>query len=144
VKSGNYLPAVLAVGEARRRGAHEAILCTAEGALAEGASSNVFLVKAGCVFTPALAVGILPGITRAHVLSLCRQEGIEAREVERLLPADLRAADEAFITSSVRGVLPVTRVDDHVLGTGRPGPVSRQLMRLYQAATTASPSEGTP
>jgi branched-chain amino acid aminotransferase len=143
-KSGNYLPGVLAVGEARRLGAYEAILCAADGGIAEGASSNVFVVKQGRVRTPAVAVGILAGITRGHVLALCRQAGIPAEEVA-FLPADeLHSADEAFLTSAGRGVLPVTAVDGQTLGTGRPGPVSMRLVRLYEAFTRGQdPEKGT-
>jgi len=131
IKSGNYLNNVLALGEARRQGAYEAILCGAEGTVAEGASSNVFLVKAGEVQTPGMEVGILDGITRANVLSLCSANDIPLRET-RFTPDDLRGADEAFITSATRWVLPVTRVDDAVLGDGRPGPVTRKLMTLME------------
>jgi len=131
IKSGNYLNNVLALGEARRQGAHEAILCGENGTIAEGASSNVFLVKGGEVRTPGLDVGILDGITRAKVLAECRAHGIPVSET-RFTPDDLRGADEAFITSATRWVLPVTRVDDAVLGEGRPGPVTRKLMTLME------------
>ena len=131
VKSGNYLSNVLATGEARRAGAHEGIMCTASGGVAEGASSNVFMVKNGRVQTPALEVGILPGITRRHVIRLCRQQQIAVEEMSYLAPDDLRAADEVFITSSVRGVLPVTKLDGNPVGTGVPGPVSRRIMDSY-------------
>lgn len=129
IKSGNYLNNVLALGEARRQGAHEALLCAADGTVAEGASSNVFMVKDGQVRTPGLDVGILEGITRAQVLALARGNGIPTLET-RLRPAELRGADEAFITSATRGVLPVTRIDGAVLGDGRPGPLTRRLMQL--------------
>jgi branched-chain amino acid aminotransferase len=129
IKSGNYLNNVLALGEARRQGAHEALLCAADGSVAEGASSNIFMVKDGQVRTPGLDVGILEGITRAQVLALARGDGIPTREA-RLLPAELRGADEAFITSATRGVLPVTRIDGAVIGNGRPGAVTRRLMQL--------------
>ena len=132
IKSGNYLNSVLALGEARRRGAYEAILCGADGTVAEGASSNVFMVVGGEVRTPGLEVGILDGITRAHVLRLCGEHGIPHRQV-RVSPAELRAADEVFITSATRFVLPVTRVDDAVIGGGRPGPVTRRLGGLLDA-----------
>jgi branched-chain amino acid aminotransferase len=129
IKSGNYLNSVLALGEARRRQAYEAILCSGDGSIAEGASSNVFIVKDGEVRTPGLEVGILAGITRAQVLDLCRVHGIPHREV-RLSPDELRAADEAFITSATRLVLPVTRVDDIVIRDGHPGPITRRLGAL--------------
>lgn len=135
VKSGNYLTNVLALAEARRQGAHEAILCSVGGSVAEGASSNVFAVAAGRVRTPALTVGILDGVTRRHVLHLCHSQGIFVDESEFLAPDDLRAADEVFLTSSIRGVLPVTSVDGVALKDGKPGGVTRQLMQLYRDLT---------
>jgi branched-chain amino acid aminotransferase len=133
VKSGNYLNNVLALGEARRRcHAYEAILCGADGTVAEGSTSNVFTVVGGEVRTPPLEVGILDGITRAKVLELCRKNGIRLVET-RLFPNELRAADEAFITSATRGVLPVTTIDEKPVGAGVPGPVTRRLMVLYDA-----------
>jgi branched-chain amino acid aminotransferase len=131
VKSGNYLNNVLALGEARRRsGAYEAILCAADGSVAEGASSNVFAVSGGVVLTPPTEVGILDGITRAQVLEVCRAHEIPLRQV-RLSPDDLRGADEAFITSATRAVLPVTRIDEQPVGAGVPGPVTRRLMEAF-------------
>jgi branched-chain amino acid aminotransferase len=131
VKSGNYLNNILALGEARRRsGAYEAILCCSDGSVAEGASSNIFAVVNGGVVTPSTDVGILDGITRAKVLDLCRANEIPVTE-GRLSPFDLRGADEAFITSATRGVLPVTRIDGSPVGAGVPGPITRRLMQLY-------------
>jgi branched-chain amino acid aminotransferase len=137
VKSGNYLNNVLALGEARRRsGAYEAILCAADGSVAEGSTSNIFIVVGGEVRTPGLDVGILDGITRSKVLEICRDNGIKVRET-RFLPEDLRAAAEVFITSATRGALPVTKVDDNPVGDGKPGPVTRQVMALYDAMARA-------
>lgn len=137
VKSGNYLNNVLALGEARRRsGAYEAILCAGDGTVAEGSTSNVFLVRGQTIATPPPEVGILDGITRAKVMDLCRANGIPLEE-RRIPPDELRAADEVFITSATRGVLPVTRLDDQVIGEGRPGPVTRRLMQLYDALARA-------
>jgi branched-chain amino acid aminotransferase len=131
VKSGNYLNNVLALGEARRRfGAHEAILCAGDGSIAEGASSNVFVVVGGEVRTPPSTVGILDGITRAKVLELCQAGGIPCAE-RRILPEELRGADEVFLTSATRGVLPVTRIDDRPVAGGLPGPVTRRLIEDY-------------
>lgn len=129
IKSGNYLNNVLALGEARRQGAHEALLCAADGTVAEGASSNVFMVKDGELRTPGLDVGILEGITRAQVLALAQANGIPARQT-RLRPDELRAADEVFITSATRAVLPISRIDGVSIGGGRPGPITRRLMQL--------------
>jgi branched-chain amino acid aminotransferase len=131
VKSGNYLNNVLALGEARRRlGAYEAILCAVDGSVAEGSTSNVFMVSGGEVRTPPPEVGILDGITRAKVMELAKDNDIPLVE-RRIWPDELRSADEAFITSATRGVLPVTRIDDRPVGAGAPGPITRRLMALY-------------
>jgi branched-chain amino acid aminotransferase len=131
VKSGNYLNNVLALGEARRRlGAYEAILCAGDGSVAEGASSNVFAVVRGQLWTPQPEVGILDGITRAKVLELARGDGIAVLE-RRIEPDELRGADEAFLTSATRGVLPIATIDGRPVGAGVPGPVTRRLMALY-------------
>jgi branched-chain amino acid aminotransferase len=139
VKSGNYLNNVLAMGEARRRSpsVHEAILCTANGSVAEGATSNVFAVVAGQLRTPAVEVGILDGVTRGKVLQLARTNGISCQEALFMSPDDFRRADEAFLTSSVRSVLPVTRVDGLALGDGKPGALTRRLMGLYRQMVEA-------
>jgi branched-chain amino acid aminotransferase len=139
VKSGNYLNNVLAMGEARRRrpSAQEAILCAANGSVAEGATSNVFAVVDGQVRTPALEVGILDGVTRGKVLALARTNSIMCHEVSFMSPDELRQSDEIFLTSSVRSVLPVTRVDGQVLGDGEPGAVTRRLMVLYRQLVEA-------
>jgi len=137
VKSGNYLNNVMALGEARRlSGAYEAILCAADGSVAEGSTSNIFIVNGGEVRTPGLDVGILDGITRAKVFDLCRANEIPLRET-KIQPDELRAAEEAFITSATRGVLPVTRIDERPVGDGTPGPVTRRLMALYDALARA-------
>lgn len=133
IKSGNYLNNILAVREARRRrpGVHEAILCSADGWVAEGATSNVFAVtKAGVLMTPSLDVGILDGVTRAKVLQLARHAGIPVEE-GRFTAQQLRDASEVFITSAARGVLPATSVDGQAVGDGSPGAITRRLMDLY-------------
>ena len=139
VKSGNYLNNVLAMGEARRRrpSVHEAVLCAANGSVAEGATSNVFAVAAGELRTPALEVGILDGVTRGKILGLARAEEIACHEVPFMSPDDFRRSDEAFLTSSVRGVMPVTLVDGRPLGDGKPGALTRRLMLLYRQLVEA-------
>ena len=129
-KSGNYLNNILALQEARRAGAYEAIMCDSRGRIAEGASSNIFVVKHGEITTPAHEIGLLAGITRAKVIELGRQAGLTVREGE-LIPAQAREADEVFITSSLRGVLPVASIDGERPGHGVPGPVTQRLMALY-------------
>jgi branched-chain amino acid aminotransferase len=129
-KSGNYLVNVMALGSARRRGAHEAVLLDAEGRVAEGASSNIFSLSGNRLHTPALSVGILEGITRHKVIELAREIGLSVEEGE-ILPDELQQADELFLTSTLREVLPVVRVDGDVVGDGTPGPMTHELRRLY-------------
>jgi branched-chain amino acid aminotransferase len=131
VKSGNYLNNIMALAEAKRAGAYEAIMCNPDGRVAEGSTSNLFVVRGGRVTTPPLATGILSGITRMRLLDLARAAGVTASEGE-LRPDDVRGADEVFITSSIRGVMPVHQVDDGTIGDGTPGPVTRRLMELYE------------
>jgi branched-chain amino acid aminotransferase len=133
IKSCNLLNNVLAVREAQARGAVEAILLNQEGRVAEGASTNVFIVADGEVLTPPLSAGILHGITRDVVLEVAREAGITVREVE-VTVEDLAAADEVFITSSTREVMPARSVDGRAVGHGKPGPLTRRLLEAYRAA----------
>jgi branched-chain amino acid aminotransferase len=131
IKSNNLLNNILAVREGQAQGAAEAILLNDMGEVAEGASSNIFVVKGGVVSTPPLATGILPGITRWLVLDLCRELGIPARE-ETLIAADLFAADEVFITSTTKEAVPVRTIDGKTVGAGRPGPVHQRILQAYR------------
>jgi len=130
IKSGNYLNNILALDEARRRGAYEALLRDADGFITEGSSSNLFVVTGGGLLTPPLRAGILDGITRRHLMDLARARAMAVEE-RALRPPDLQGAEEAFITSSIRSVLPVTRVDGAAVGGGRPGPITLELARAY-------------
>lgn len=130
LKTGNYLNSIQALRQAAASSAEDAILCSPAGDIAEGATSNVFMVRGGELVTPALATGLLEGITRALVLALARELGIVCREA-KIWPDELRAADEVFLTSSVRGAMPVTRLDGQQVGDGRPGPVTRRILERY-------------
>jgi branched-chain amino acid aminotransferase len=132
IKSSNLLNNVLAVREAQARGAEEALLLNQEGRLAEGASTNVFLVRGGAVTTPPLSAGILAGITREVVLELGAGLGLLVRE-DPLGPDDLREAEEAFLTSSTREVVPIRRVDGLPVGEGRPGPITLRILEAFRA-----------
>lgn len=130
IKSGNFLNNILAYDDARETGAQEALLLNAEGYVAEGTTSNVFVVDRGFVRTPG-AFGILDGITRAVVLEECRREGIPVEE-GRISAEQLLGVEEAFITSSVRGIVPVTRINGQVVGDGAVGSRTREILRLYE------------
>jgi branched-chain amino acid aminotransferase len=130
-KVSNYLPNLLALREAKSRGAQEALVLDARGRVVEGASSNVFIVSGGRLATPPESGGILPGITRAHILAAATSLGIPADERDLMLD-EVYAAAEVFITSSIRELLPVVRIDDRTIGTGSPGAVSRALHRRFR------------
>jgi len=134
IKSSNLLNNVLATMEAQRKGAFEALLLNERDEIAEGAGSNVFVGKGGVLRTPPLTAGILAGITRELVFELGKQLGIDVRE-QPLHADDLLAADEAFITSTLKEVTPISRVDDRVIGAGKPGELTRRLQAAYSEKT---------
>jgi branched-chain amino acid aminotransferase len=136
IKSSNLLNNILAVREAHARGAEEPVLLNQEGFLAEGASTNVFLARDGTLYTPPLSAGILAGITREVVLELLPGLGIPSRE-EPLRLEDLLSADEAFMTSTTREVVPVKQVDETPLRQGSPGPLTRRVMEAFRAYAPA-------
>jgi branched-chain amino acid aminotransferase len=123
--------------EARRAGADDALFLTIEGLLSEATSANLFLIRRAQdgdmeLATPALDCAILPGTTRTWLLGWAERVGL--RPVEAwLTPRDLAAADEAFVSSSVAGILPVTRFDGRDIGTGRPGPWTRRAREDREA-----------
>jgi branched-chain amino acid aminotransferase len=131
IKSNNLLNNALAMQEAARRGAFEGIMRNFRGELAECTTSNLFLVSGGVALTPPLTSGLLPGITRAFLFEVGAEVGIVVREAV-LRDDDLLKADEVFITSTTRGVVPATRIDDRVVGNGAPGPVTRALRLAYE------------
>ncbi|MCL4820510.1 MAG: aminotransferase class IV [Vicinamibacteria bacterium] len=131
IKSCNLLNNILAMRAAQAAGAMEAILLNASGEIAEGAGSNVFVVRGGEVLTPPLAAGILAGITREVLLELAPGCGVAIRETP-LREGDLLGADEAFLTSTLKELAPITRVDDRAIGSGRPGPLTLRLLDAFQ------------
>jgi branched-chain amino acid aminotransferase len=131
-KVGNYLISVLAVREARLAQAHEALIQDGQGRILEGASSNVFVVQRGTLVTPPEDAGILAGITRAHLLTLAAELGLPS-ELKTLELGAVLAADELFISSSIRELLAVVRLDGQTIGTGKPGPIYRRLLAAFRA-----------
>ncbi len=131
IKSISLLPNVLLRQEAQEAGADEAILIR-DGAVTEGAASNVFVVRDGTLRTPPKGPHLLPGITRDLVLELAAAEGLPAEEA----PLDreaLRDADEIWLTSSTKEVMAVTRLDGRPVNDGTPGPIWRRVDAAYQA-----------
>jgi branched-subunit amino acid aminotransferase/4-amino-4-deoxychorismate lyase len=133
IKTLNCLDNVLAREEARRSGADEALLLNTRGLLAEGSATNVFLVRAGALLTPPVEDGALPGVTRGVVLELASGAGLVSRETSLTLE-ELREADEALLTNAILGVAPLVRVGRQPIGDGQPGPNTRHLRELYEAA----------
>jgi branched-chain amino acid aminotransferase len=132
IKSCNLLNSVLAVQEAQDKGALEPIMLNANGDVAEGASSNVFLVKGGVLVTPTLDAGILPGVTRELLIERAGVLGVPVRETTIRVP-ELLAADEAFITSSLKELAPIRTIDGRPVGDGRPGPLTLRLLEDFRA-----------
>lgn len=135
IKSTNFLNNVLAKIESLKSGAYEGIMLNWEGFIAEGTISNIFLVRKGVLATPHVDSGILEGVTRGLVLYLARKQHIQVKE-SLLRPKDLYEADECFITNTTLEVMPVTTADGRTIGDGRPGPVTRALMKAYTGEVT--------
>ena len=137
IKSLNYLNNVLAKIEANIAGVEEAIMLNAEGYVAECTGDNVFIVKDGKIFTPPLSAGALYGITRGVVMDLARESGFLVSE-PNLTRYDLFIADECFLTGTGAEVIPVVKIDQRVIGAGKPGPVTKGLVERYHALTQIS------
>jgi branched-chain amino acid aminotransferase len=135
-KVGNYLTGVLAMREAKKVGAVEALIVDAKGRIIEGATSNVFWVQDGTLFTPPVEVGILAGITRAYVLEVAKALDLPARQVAPK-QRELLKAEEVFISSSIRELLPVVEVDGKVIGAGKPGPITQRLLAEFRKLVRA-------
>jgi branched-chain amino acid aminotransferase len=131
IKSCNLLNNVLAVREAQAKGAVEAILLNHAGEVAEGAGSNVFIVRKGALITPPLSAGILAGITREVLIELAPAAGLVVRE-EVVTLAELMAAAEVFITSTLKEAAPVRAIDGRPVGNGRPGPIALRALDAFR------------
>ena len=142
IKSNNLLNPAMAMQEALKRGAFEAVMRNHRGELAECSQSNLFVVRAGAVLTPPLGAGLLAGITREFLFEVGRDAGVPFSEAT-LRDADLLAADEAFLTSTTREIVPIVAVDDRTIGTGRPGPITRALLEAFRGRADALTRGGT-
>ena len=136
IKSNNLLNNALAMQEALRRGGFEGVMLNYRGELAECTQSNLFIVKDGAALTPPIDAGLLPGITREFLFEVGPAAGIPVREAV-LRDADLFGADEAFLTSTTRELVPIVQVDDRTIGSGRPGPITQKLLEAFRRATLA-------
>jgi branched-chain amino acid aminotransferase len=131
--SGQYLNSVLAKVEATKAGYQEAILLDSHGFVCEGSGENIYVVRDGAVLTPPQTAGILDGINRKSILKIARDLGYEFVERD-LARAELILADEVFMSGTAAELVPVREIDDHVIGSGEPGPITRELQRVFDDA----------
>jgi branched-chain amino acid aminotransferase len=139
VKSLNYLNNILGKIEANCKGGDEAIFFDTNGFVSEGSGDNIFVVKNGVIYTPP-TLNNLRGITRAVAIELAKNLGISVIE-QNMGYFDLYTADEVFVTGTAAEVAPIVTIDGRCIGSGRPGPVTRQLMATFRTVTE---TEGTP
>jgi branched-chain amino acid aminotransferase len=136
IKSNNLLNNALAMQQAFRRGGYEGIMRNYRGELAECTQSNLFIVRNGAALTPPIDAGLLPGITREFLFEVGADISIPVRE-QVLRDADLFGADEAFLTSTTRELVPIVQVDDRTIGSGAPGPITHALLDAYRKKARA-------
>jgi branched-chain amino acid aminotransferase len=137
IKSLNYLNNILAKIEANNSGCEEAIMLNAEGFVSECTGDNIFMVKGGDLMTPPLSAGALYGITRKAVMEIAADSGLRVSE-PNLTRYDLFNADECFLTGTGAEMVPVVKIDGRVIGSGKPGPVTRRLVTQFHSLTKVS------
>ena len=140
IKSLNYLNNIHAKIEANRAGVLEALMLTNQGYICEGTGDNIFIYRRGELLTPPTYLGILEGITREAIIELATREGIPLREVP-FTRHDLYVSEECFLTGTAAEVIPVIEVDQRLIGSGKPGPITKRLIKLFRELTQ---NEGTP
>jgi branched-chain amino acid aminotransferase len=134
IKSLNYLNNILARIEANLIGVEEAIMLNSEGYVAECTGDNIFIVQKGKLYTPPLSAGALYGITRNTVVDCAKNMGIQVGE-PNLTRYDIYTADEMFLTGTAAEMVPVVKVDGRVIGNGKPGPMTAQLLAAFRGVT---------
>jgi branched-chain amino acid aminotransferase len=137
IKSLNYLNNILAKIEAINAGCEEAVMLNAEGFVSECTGDNIFIIKNGKLQTPPLSAGALYGITRQVVIELAEKSGVPVSE-PNLTRYDLFNADECFVTGTGAEIMPIVKVDGRVIGSGKPGSITKKLVTDYHALTKAS------
>ena len=137
IKSNNLMNSALAMQEALKSKAFEGVMRNYRGELSECTTSNLFIVSNGVALTPPLDAGLLPGITREFLFDVGKEVGVAVRE-QVLRDADLFGADEAFLTSTTREVVPIVTVNDRTIGSGKPGPITWRLLNGFRKFAEAS------
>jgi len=128
--AGNYVNSALVIVEAKRHGYQEGLVLDVDGYVSEGSGQNVFLVHEGTLWTPPVGASILAGVTRAYVLQIARELGIETTE-QRIPREMLAIADEAFFTGTVAEVTPIRSIDGQDVGSGARGPVTKRIQERF-------------
>jgi branched-chain amino acid aminotransferase len=141
IKSLDYLYNMLAMVQAHREGAQEALFVDHDGCVVEGATSNLFSFSNGALTTPPLSSGLLPGITRDVIIELAQKENLTVSESPVHLN-DLPTVEEAFLTGSLKEIMPLIAIDGNKVGMGGPGPVTQHLQRCYRAAVRQERAQG--
>ena len=131
--TGMYINSSMAKVEALKAGYDEAILLSPQGYVSECTGENIFVVRHGKIITPPLSAGALEGITQSSVMTIARDLGFEI-EFGNILRSDLYVAEEAFLSGTAAEVVPIASVDDRPVGDGKPGPMTRRIQELFQAA----------
>ncbi len=131
-KTLSYFTRMVALNQAKAKGASEAIWFTTDGRLAEGSISNIFLVKGGALATPPLNTPVLPGVARKAVLEIAGREMIQFVERDLFINS-LLESEEVFLTNVIMGVMPVVAIEAHTVGDGKVGPVVTRLMKCYES-----------
>jgi len=137
IKSNNLMNSALAMQQALRSNAFEGVMRNYKGELTECTTANLFVVKNNVALTPPLAAGLLPGITREFLFDIGKDIGVDVAE-QILGDDDLFGADEAFLTSTTRELVPIVTVNDRTIANGRPGPVTWKLLNAFRRAADAS------
>lgn len=140
LKTLNYLNNIMASIEASRSGFEEALMLNSEGFVAEASADNIFVIQGKRLLTPATFIGALPGITREAILEIAPELGLEPVETHMTL-ADIYNAEECFLTGTAAEVIAVSEVDSRPIGTGKAGPVTKQINERFRKLTR---DEGTP
>ena len=140
MKSLNYLNSIMAKLEAKLAGVEEAIMINNEGYVAEATGDNIFIIRKGRLVTPPAFLGILEGVTRNTVMELAEKRNIPVEE--RIFTRyDIYSADECFLTGTAAEVIPVTKVDGRTIGSGKPGEITRTLIKDYKELTKSTGTE---
>ena len=142
LKSLNYIQSVLAKFQAMDAGADEVLMLDHRGMVSEFHGSNIFMIKNGAIHTPTSAAGILHGVTRARVIKLAEELGYEMHERD-ITPYELLTCDEVFLTGTLAEIVPVVKINGIPIGEGKPGPVTKEVIRAFQRITQ-DPKEGIP